>query len=245
MTSIEASPPAAGPAVVDRRPRSGFFAGAVYGFCRGLCRIIATLMFDLKVYGRHHVPDQGGALMISNHQSYLDPALLGVQIRRHMSFLAKSELFKNRFFGWLILTLNAFPVRQGAGDVGAIRETVRRLQEGHLLNIFPEGGRSEDGSLMPIANGVALIIRKAKVPVVPAVITGAYQAWPKSQKFPRRSPVRVLYGPPMDLSDMKAAQIVETIDRTFRRMLDELHQIQLKRGEVVLDTPPTGLGESA
>ena len=86
-----------------------------------ITRVFTTVMFDLKVYGRDNVPDEGGALMISNHQSFLDPAILGVQLRRPMSYLAKSELWHNRLLGWLITNLNAFPVRQGAGDVGAIK----------------------------------------------------------------------------------------------------------------------------
>src|SRR5438876_4866321 len=111
----------------------------VWNLGRTICRTITSRMFDLKVYGLEHVPKTGGVLIISNHQSYLDPVLLGVQIPRPMSYLAKSELFAIPGFGWLIRQLNAFPVRQGEGDVAAVRETIRRLQEGHMLNIIPEG----------------------------------------------------------------------------------------------------------
>jgi 1-acyl-sn-glycerol-3-phosphate acyltransferase len=189
---------------------------------QAVARILTTVLFDLKVYGARHVPPHGGVLVVSNHQSYLDPVLVAVQLRRPMSFLGKSELFRNRFFAWLIRSLNAFPVRQGAGDVGAVKETINRLQAGHLLNIYPEGSRTEDGELLPILAGVALVIRRAGVPVVPCVIGGSYDAWPKGTKVPRPHPIRVLYGPPMDLSGAKPAEIVRTIDQTFRRMLDEL-----------------------
>ena len=187
-----------------------------------ITRVFTTVMFDLKVYGRDNVPAEGGALMISNHQSFLDPAVLGVQLRRPMSYLAKSELWNNRLFGWLITNLNAFPVRQGAGDVGAIKETISRLQEGHLLNIYPEGSRTEDGELLPIQAGVALVIRKAKVPVIPAVIDGSFGAWPKGRPLPQRYPVRILIGKPMMLHELKPKEMVEVIDRTFREMLAEL-----------------------
>jgi 1-acyl-sn-glycerol-3-phosphate acyltransferase len=89
-------------------------------------------MFDLKVYGVEHVPPRGGVLIASNHQSYLDPVLMGVKLPRPLSYMGKSELFENRFFSWLIRNLNAFPVRQGEGDVGAVKETIRRLQEGQF-----------------------------------------------------------------------------------------------------------------
>src|SRR5205085_495254 len=103
------------------------------------CRPILSAAFELKVYDRHFVPRRGGVLLVSNHQSYLDPVLVALYLPRPMSFLAKSELFRHRFFAWLIRSLNAFPVRQGAGDVGAVREMIKRLREGHMLNIFPEG----------------------------------------------------------------------------------------------------------
>ena len=108
----------------DRVPR-GVREGAAEGMINRsftwkslqvLARLWSTLMFDLKVYGRRYVPAHGGVLIVSNHQSYLDPMLLAVQLDRPFSYMAKSELFENRFFARFIRSLNAFPVRQGAGD---------------------------------------------------------------------------------------------------------------------------------
>ena len=195
---------------------------APWKMAQTITRVFTTVMFDLKVYGRDNVPDEGGALMISNHQSNLDPAILGVQLRRPMSYLAKSELWDNRALGWLITNLNAFPVRQGAGDVGAIKETINRLQEGHLLNIYPEGSRTKDGELLPIQAGFALVVRKAKVPVIPAVIDGSYKAWRRGTSLPQAHPIRVLIGKPLMLHDMKPREMVGLIDRLFREMLAEL-----------------------
>jgi 1-acyl-sn-glycerol-3-phosphate acyltransferase len=187
-----------------------------------IVRVGTSLLFDLKVYGKHNVPAEGGALMISNHQSLLDPAVLGAQLPRPMSYIAKSELWKNRVFGGLITRLYAFPVRQGAGDVGAIKETISRLHEGHLLNIYPVGSRTEDGELLPIQAGAALVIRRAGVPVVPAVVDGSFYAWPKGRLLPTRHPVRVMYGKPLKMDHMKSKEIVAEIDRVFREMLAEL-----------------------
>jgi 1-acyl-sn-glycerol-3-phosphate acyltransferase len=197
--------------------------GVFWEISRMFCRPFCVFLFDLKVYGRHHVPNTGGVLIVSNHQSYLDPVLVGVYLRRPMSFLAKSELFSgNRFFAWLIRRLRAFPVKQGAGDVGAVREMVRRLKEGHVLNLYPEGSRTETGEIAPIEAGAALVIRRAGVPVVPVAIDGSFDAWPKGRKRFRPYPIRVLYGPPMQIEGMKAAEITEVIDRTLHRMLEEL-----------------------
>jgi 1-acyl-sn-glycerol-3-phosphate acyltransferase len=193
-------------------------------------RIFTTLMFDLKVYGAHRIPQEGGVLLVSNHQSYLDPVLVGVRIKRPLSYLAKSELFKFAPFAWLISSLGAFPVKQGAGDVGAMKETIARLQEGHALNIYPEGTRTLDGELQPIEKGIALVVRKAKVPVVPVVIDGSFDAWPKGHKMFHASKIRILYGHAIDFSNADRDQIVQTIDRTFRQMLSDLRQ-----GRVPLD----------
>ena len=195
---------------------------ALWKLAQVITRVFTSVAFDLKVYGRDNVPDEGGALMISNHQSFLDPALLGAQLRRPMSYLAKSELWDNPVLGRLITSLNAFPVRQGAGDKGAITETINRLREGHLLNIYPEGSRTEDGELLPIQRGVALVLRRAGVPVIPAVIDGSFDAWPKGRPLPSAHPIRVLIGKPMRMDHLDAKQIVADIDVMFRQMLAEL-----------------------
>jgi 1-acyl-sn-glycerol-3-phosphate acyltransferase len=145
-----------------------------------------------------------------------------VRHRRGMSYMAKSELFRNKAFAWLIRRLGAFPVRQGAGDVGAVKETISRLQEGRMLNIFPEGSRTETGELGPMLPGVALIVRRAGVPVVPAAIDGSYQAWPKGQKYFHPHPIRIVYGPPIDMTGLKSDQVVRKIDAAIRTLFERL-----------------------
>jgi 1-acyl-sn-glycerol-3-phosphate acyltransferase len=189
---------------------------------RLLARPAVTLLFELNVYGRKYIPRKGGVLLVANHQSYLDPVLIGVYLARPMSYLAKSELFANRHFGWFIRSLNAFPVKQGAGDVGAVRETIRRLREGHMLSIFPEGSRTEDGTIGPMLPGAALVVKKAGVPIVPVAIHGSYDAWPKGHRIFHPGYVSVMYGPPMDVSGLKADQITQLIDRTLRGMHAEV-----------------------
>ena len=221
MTAVPSPSPAAAPAAAAAPAE--VVEPLIYRVGRLMCRPWADLWFDLKVYNPHYVPRTGGVLVVANHQSYLDPILLTVKIPRPFSFLAKSELFENPFFDWLIRNLNAFPVRQGAGDVGAVKETIARLQEGHALILYPEGTRSLDGEIGPMQAGVGLIVRRAGVPVVPAVIEGSFDAWrPKSGKIFRPHPVRVMYGPPLDLGNLKANQIVQKIDAKLHEMLAEL-----------------------
>ncbi len=191
----------------------GDHPSAAWKLAQVFCRIFTTCCFDLKVYGQHHVPPKGGVLLVANHQSYLDPVLVGVRLERPLHYIAKSELFENRHFARLLRWLNGFPVRQGAIDVGAVRETITRLREGHALTIFPEGSRTNNGELLPIARGVSLVVRRAKVPVIPVAIEGSYQAWPIDQSMFRPRKIRVMYGPPMELSGLSDEEILHTIEQ--------------------------------
>lgn len=192
---------------------------------QSLFRILTSVLFDLKVHGKQHIPKTGGVLVVANHQSYLDPILLAVQLRRPVSFMAKSELFHNRLFGAIIRRLNAFPVQQSGNATSAIKESVRRLQQGHMLVIYPEGSRCEDGELQPIEQGAALVVRRATgVTVVPAVIEGSFDAWPKWRPLFRPARIEVLYGPPLQVEGLKATEITDLIDKTFHRMFAELRQ---------------------
>ena len=199
-------------------------ATPIYSAFRTMCRIITSVCFDLKVYGSEHVPLTGGCLLLCNHQSFLDPPCITTQLRRPASFLAKSELFDVPVFGQVIPKLNAFPVRQGAGDVGAVRETIKRLKEGHLLTMFPEGARTETGEMQPLQGGFTLVIRKVDVPIVPVAIDGTFKAWRRGVMLPRRAPVRVQYGPPMNVNHLKPAQIIPVVDTAIRGLLEQLRE---------------------
>jgi len=197
---------------------------------QAICRVFTSVYFDLKVWGLEHVPLTGGVLLVSNHQSFLDPILLGVRLPRSLSYMARSELFEvNPAFTWGIRALGAFPVRQTGSAAGAIKEAVERLQAGHALNIFPEGSRTENGEIGPIEKGVTLVIRKAQVPVVPVAIDGSFEAWPRGHALFRPGQIRVMYGKPMDVSGLKGDEIVKLMDSTLRGLIAEL---RAKKGQV-------------
>jgi 1-acyl-sn-glycerol-3-phosphate acyltransferase len=189
-----------------------------------LARILTKLLFDLKVYGLENVPQTGGVLLASNHQSNLDPVLIAVRLKRPVSFLAKSELFENRWFGWFIRVLHAFPIRQGEGDIAAIRETVKRLGEGYAMNVYPEGHRTEDGEIRPLQRGIGLVLKKADVPVIPIAIDGSFQAWTKGNKIFRPHKIRVMFGKPLYFKGMQADAILEALHSSMVSLLKELRE---------------------
>lgn len=197
---------------------------AFYRAGRSLCQMVIRIFYDFKTYGRENVPRRGGVLLVSNHESFFDPVLVGIMIVRPLSFLAKADLFRNRLFGWILLRLGAFPVRRGEGDVGAIKEAIRRLKEGRMLNVFPEGGRSRTGMMREFQPGFTLFIRRAGACVVPVAVEGSYQAWPHGQRFPGRGRMRVMYGKPLDVAGASSAEIVRILRERIASMAAELER---------------------
>lgn len=151
--------------------------------------------FGLRVSGAEHIPPSGPALIVSNHQSILDPPVIGGAARRQIYFLAKAELFRIPLFGWLIRALHARPVRREGPDPRALRTAALLLEEGKALLVFPEGTRSLDGRLGEGKAGVGMLAVTSGAPVVPAYVSGTLEALPKGAAWPRRSQVSVSFGP--------------------------------------------------
>lgn len=164
-------------------------------------RFISILFFQIRCYGERNVPARGGVVLASNHQSYLDPFLVGSVLRREVHHLARTSLFRNPAFRALIVALNAFPIERDSGDVKGVKHALSRLKAGHALLVFPEGTRTRDGRVAFMKEGIRLLADRAAVPIVPVLIEGAYNLWPRTRKFPGFGPVNVLFGPPVDPSD--------------------------------------------
>lgn len=129
------------------------------------------LIYRYKVIGSENMPKQGGVILACNHLSFSDPVLLGLAQKRRLFFMAKSELFRNKFASFIIRRLGAFPVERGAGDGKAIKTGEEILCEGNVMTIFLEGGRTKTGELMRPRSGCALVAQQTMLPVVPACIT--------------------------------------------------------------------------
>jgi len=195
-----------------------------YIFCRFLCQWLSILVVKMRVFDHGRVPRTGGVILACNHQSFFDPVLATLALPRECSHMARDTLFQNRWFRKLIESLNAFPIRRGEADLSAIKEALRRLRNGHALSMFPEGTRTKDGHIQPLMPGMGSIAKKAKVPVFPVLIEGAYDAWPRDRKLPCRSQVTVCYGEPItpeQMTTMTAEQILEVIATRLRALQDQ------------------------
>lgn len=156
-----------------------------------------------------HVPQSGGAFLISNHTSGMDPFILGIPIRwRMLRGPGKEELFASPFFGYLMKKIGIFPLRQSVADAAAVRTMVEIFRSGKVVVVYPEGGRSDSGELTEFSPDFARLMIRLKAPIVPAGIAGARDLLPIGTLVPRPNiPVVVVYGEPFELSQFYGGKV--------------------------------------
>lgn len=161
---------------------------------------LAWIIFPFKAIGRENIPQTPGQpplILCCNHISEIDPVFLEMCQKRHVYFMAKEEIFKNRLSAWLFgKQLGAFPVKRGAGDTGALDTARAIVGDGRLLGIFPEGTRSRDGQLGRAKSGAALIAAQTGASILPVAIVTKNQ---KVKPF-RRS--RIVFGQPLTPAEL-------------------------------------------
>ena len=170
------------------------------------CFVWFMFCYRFRAWGVTRIPDTGPLLIVSNHQSYLDPIIVGLAThKRQFRALARSTLFKNPLFSGLIRLLNAIPVEQGTSDTKAMRGCVQALKDGHALLIFPEGARTLSGVTGPFETGTWLLIKRTKPTVLPVALDGAFRAWPRGKALPRLfGRIGVKIGEPMPAESLLA-----------------------------------------
>ena len=203
-----------------------------FWLARWICRVFCILFFRLRTYSRGNVPDKGAFLLVSNHQSYLDPIFCGVPLRRHLYFPARDTLFANRLLGLLLSSVNTIPLRQGKGDLSAMRQVVDKLKAGSGVCIFPEATRTSDGRIASFKPGFGLLCRRGGATVVPVLIDGAFECWPRHKKiFSPGGRITVCYGKAIPAEQVKVIgdrALAELLTDTLRRMQAES---RLKHGK--------------
>lgn len=204
---------------------------ALFELCRYATALLMAVVYRLRIYHAHRVPREGACLLASNHVSHLDPPAIGqCVLHRQMRFVARSTLFGNRVFGWLITALGSIPVRQdGGGDLAAIRAVLGELDRGAVVLMFPEGSRSVDGTLQPFKRGAALLVSRSRCPVVPVAIEGTFEAWPRSKRFPRLlgSRIGICFGEPIPHNELLAGGADAALDR----LASEIGALQIELRE--------------
>jgi 1-acyl-sn-glycerol-3-phosphate acyltransferase len=199
-----------------------------YVFALWACRMFCVVFFRMHLNGQENIPRKGPFLLVSNHQSYLDPIFCGAPLRRQLVFVARDSLFQSWAFRSIIASVGAIPVHRGKADLTAIKRMLSSLREGFGLCLFPEATRTSDGRISELRAGFSLLCRKANAPIVPVVIDGAFQCWPRNQKF--FSPwqhIWVWYGKriePQEAERMGDDELAAYLTGIMRKMLNECRE---------------------
>lgn len=195
-----------------------------FRFARWCCKVFCRLFFRIQVCGRENVPDEGAFVLVGNHQSYLDPVFCGISLKRPLYFLARDSLWKSRFFGRLISSVNTIPVKQGKADLSAMRKVIGKLKVGRGVCVFPEGTRSIDGKITPFKPGFGLLCRRGEAAVVPVLIDGAFECWPRHKKIFSPGRIDVCFGKVItaeQVTNMSDRELAEVLTDTLRRMQND------------------------
>jgi len=162
-----------------------FYKYLAYPITKIVLAVLLLVFGPVRVLGKRNIPKRGGVLVVSNHLSDCDPAVVGHALPRGAHYMAKRELFSIPVLSTVIRVLKAFAVDRGTADRSAIRKTVDLLQAGEAVVIFPEGQLSESGHLQPLMPGVAMIVARSRVPVVCVGLVGTARIIPFRKIWPR------------------------------------------------------------
>jgi 1-acyl-sn-glycerol-3-phosphate acyltransferase len=182
------------------------------------------LLFRFRASGKEHLPREGGYVLSANHLSNFDPWPLGLPLfpRRQIRFMAKAELYRSPLWPVLV-TAGAFKVRRGEGDTEAIETAVRLARDGEVVAIFPEGTRRKKGLVKRRQarphTGAARVALEAGVPLIPAAISG-------TDRIIRLGPLRIAYGAPVELDDLRGGDLREGAQVGTDRLMSAIGQLE-------------------
>ena len=163
---------------------------------RPVVAVVSRVFWQIEYHGIENVPERGGLIIASNHQTYIDPFWLSVPIKRPTRYLAWSAAFRWPVVGRCLTWFGAWPLALEGSDPAAIRRSLQWLREGGAVVIFPEGGRSTaTGSLERFKAGAVRLALEAQVPILPVTIKGGNRVWPRGWRFPRPGKVTITYHP--------------------------------------------------
>ena len=174
------------------------------------------IYYRVEIKGTENIPKEGPLIFCGNHRTYLDPPLIVVTGKRDMRFLAKQELYKNRFFALLGWIFDGIPVKRDAKDVTAIKESLKTLKEGKCLALFPEGTRNGLEKGEKVKDGAAFFAVRSGAKVVPCGIKGG-------DKENRKA--TITYGKPLDFSEYKGNKDKDVLDKITDEIMKNILEL--------------------
>ena len=188
---------------------------------RPAVRSLSRVLWDLRFEGRENIPAEGGLIIASNHQAYLDPFLISISIKRPIRYLAWNVALKWPLVGRLMRVLGAWPLQLEGSDPAAIRRSLQWLRNGGAVMIFPEGGRGRpDGTMVRFKAGAVRMALEAGVPILPVTIRGANRVWPTGRWLPRRGKVQIVYHQVMQVEQRAGEEVRACARRETARLAE-------------------------
>jgi len=157
--------------------------------------------YKIQVSGIEHIPHEKPFILVANHESYLDPFLFAIFLPFELKFVTTADVFTSPLMRFLLGGIGTFPMRRHRQDLKSIRTMIRMIKSGQVVGIFPEGGRSIDGTPLPILNETLKLIQHSKVPILPVHLDGAYEIWPRWAEKRRRGQVSASFKPVIPVED--------------------------------------------
>ena len=196
----------------------------VFPLCTFMQRLALRLFADYRVLGRENVPPMGPLIIVANHQSNLDPSLMGACIPRKIWFLAKREMFGNPISRWFLRSYGAFPVNREGTDVQAYRWVLGQLERGQAVVVYPEGTRS-NGSLRKAKSGVVRLALKSNATLLPVGVTGTERLGSVFRVFNPTGNIRVNIGQVFSLPSVEGKlndDVLESLTDMIMQRIAEL-----------------------
>jgi len=196
-----------------------------YYFLRTVGVSLLKLYFRLESEGVENIPQEGSAIIVANHASFIDPLVIATTVPRKIGFMILESFYRKPVINWLCSCTTCIPVPEKDSGHQALRYAIEYLKNGNALCIFPEGGRSPDGKLQEAKTGTAFIALKTGTPVIPAAIIGNFRAYSRHHKIPRPYKVVVRYGKPImfgkgdDFNKDDLREATQVIMEEIRRLL--------------------------
>jgi 1-acyl-sn-glycerol-3-phosphate acyltransferase len=188
---------------------------------------------NLECHGSEHIPRNGGVLLLANHACYLDPFIIGTVATREMYAMARHDVFRIPILNKILVALNAYPVKRGTADRGALRVTIELLKRGEVVLIFPGGTRTNDGTLQKVHRGVSFIVHNANVPTIPVFLKGGERLMPRDSKYIRPTKLTVTFGQPIDFTKLPETEdkreLYQGIGDLIMGAMAELEDVSTKR----------------
>ncbi|MCI8654944.1 MAG: 1-acyl-sn-glycerol-3-phosphate acyltransferase [Clostridia bacterium] len=190
-----------------------FFKDVSRGFIKGAIYIYCKIVYRVKIIGLENVPKDEQFIFCANHRTYLDPPLIEVTAKRHIIFLAKEELAKNKFLALLGEIFDVIYVKRDEKDITAIKTTLKTLKDNKSIALFPEGTRNGLEKGEDLKDGTAFFAIKSKVKVLPIGISGEVKPF---------NQVTIRYGKPLDLSEYTDVKDKDTLEKVTNKIMEEI-----------------------